>query len=60
MSRARSHSLPNMMGKLSRSEVRTRDLVSATVQLGRLKASKVALRPAVTPAQASTRVLSQS
>src|SRR6476646_659848 len=60
MSRARSHSAPNITGKLSRRETRTRSLVSATVHSGMAKAVNAAFSAAAMPAQPSTSVLSQS
>ena len=60
MSRARSHSAPNMTGKLSRRETRTRARVSATLQRGMAKAANAAFSAAAMPAQPSTSVLSQS
>src|SRR5579883_940130 len=60
MSRARSHSDPNMTGKLSRSDTRTRSLVSATLQAGMANSANTALSATVMPAQPSTSVLSQS
>ena len=60
MSRRFSHSAPNIAGKLSRNETRTRALVSATLHAGMAKAPNTALSAAAMPAQPSTSVLSQS
>src|SRR4051794_27674226 len=60
MSRACSQAAPNISGKVSRNERRTRPLTSSSVQAGRPCAAKAALSPAAIAAQPSTSVLSQS